>query len=211
MSARSGPGSLGLRRAAPLLAVLGTSACSLVGYPSGRGHASGAPAPVPASSATRPPPSAVDDGTLSVDEVMADPYAPVWRIPEGVRRPDPGHVYEVFGETYTVLEDATDYDVAGEASWYGDEFDGRPTATGERFDMFGLSAAHRTLPLHTFVEVTNLENGSRVILRVNDRGPFARTERRIIDLSYGAARRLGIVEQGVARVRVRAVEPPRAR
>jgi rare lipoprotein A len=120
-------------------------------------------------------------------------------------------VYEVFGETYTVLMGSDGYDERGEASWYGDAFDGRPTATGETFDMHGLSAAHRTLPLHTFVEVTNLANGASLIVRINDRGPFARTERRIIDLSYGAARRLGMVEQGIARVRVRAVAPPEGR
>jgi rare lipoprotein A len=134
-----------------------------------------------------------------------------WEVPSGVRPPDPGHVYEVFGETYTVLPGAGGYDERGEASWYGDAFDGRPTATGETFDMYGLSAAHRTLPLHTFVEVTNLDNDARVIVRINDRGPFARTDRRIVDLSYGAARRLGMVEQGIARVRVRAVAPPESR
>lgn len=203
--------ALGPRRGVLALALLGLQGCSLVGYPSGRGDASGAPAVVPASPATRPLPSYDgSNGSASVDEIARDPNADVWRIPAGVRRPDPGHVYEVFGETYNVLENAAGYDVRGEASWYGDQFDGRPTATGERFDMNGLSAAHRTLPLHTFVEVTNLENGARVILRINDRGPFARTERRIIDLSYGAARRLGMVEQGVAPVRVRAITPPRA-
>ena len=191
---------------------LATSGCALVGYPSGRGDASDPPSVVPASRATRPP---------STDASAARPSTPPsadvdlsgvdWEVPAGVRAPDPGHVYEVFGETYTVLDASDGYDEEGEASWYGDAFDGRPTATGETFDMFGLSAAHRTLPLHTFVEVTNLENGNRVIVRINDRGPFARTDRRIIDVSYGAAQRLDMVEQGIARVRVRTVAPPDGR
>ncbi|MDT8369207.1 MAG: septal ring lytic transglycosylase RlpA family protein [Longimicrobiales bacterium] len=174
---------------------MSTSACSLVGYPSGRGGAETTPAPVPASSATRP--------TSAPGGAATDP----WSVPPGVRPPDPGHVYEVFGETYIVLSDATGYDERGEASWYGAEFDGRPTATGEVFNMHGLSAAHRTLPLHTVVEVTNLNTGEQVIVRINDRGPFARTERRIIDLSFGAAQRISLVGPGVAPVRVRALGP----
>lgn len=196
-----------MRRLCTVCLLLSLSGCSLVGYPSGRGDASGAPSIVPASPAT----AGVVDRSPRVVDVDPDPESATWRIPPDVRPPDPGHVYEVFGETYTVARAADGYDERGEASWYGDEFDGRPTATGETFDMFGLSAAHRTLPLHTFVEVTNLENGARVIVRINDRGPFARTDRRIIDLSYGAAQRLGMVERGVTRVRVRAVTPPDGR
>lgn len=86
----------------------------------------------------------------------------------------------------------------GYASWYGREYHGRLTASGERFNMRRISAAHPTLPFGTRVRVTNLENGRSVVLRVNDRGPFKK--RRIIDLSWGAARRLGMVEQGVVRV-----------
>lgn len=202
-----------------LLLLVGTSsACSMVGYPSGQGDGSSPPDIVPASPVTRPstaePMLPDSDGPLSDGASTAGPAGlpaaddPVWRVPEGVRAPDPGHVYEVFGVTYQVRMNARGYDERGQASWYGDEFDGRPTATGETFDMYGLSGAHRTLPLHSFVEVTNLDNGARVVLRINDRGPFASTDRRIIDLSYGAARRLGTVEQGIANVRVRAIEPP---
>ncbi|RZJ86955.1 MAG: septal ring lytic transglycosylase RlpA family protein, partial [Brevundimonas sp.] len=93
----------------------------------------------------------------------------------------------------------------GLASWYGDAFNGRPTATGERFDMNALTAAHKTLPLPALVEVTNVENGRRVVLRVNDRGPFV--DDRIIDLSRGAATELGLISRGVGRVRVRYVGP----
>ncbi len=109
--------------------------------------------------------------------------------------------YQVRGQWYQPMQDATGYDEVGVASWYGDQFNGRPTATGEIFDMHGLSAAHKTLPLPGLVEVTNLANGRSVVLRVNDRGPFV--DDRIIDLSRGAAQELGLLSQGLGRVRVR--------
>lgn len=109
--------------------------------------------------------------------------------------------YQVRGQWYQPMQDASGYDEEGLASWYGDQFNGRPTATGEIFDMHGLSAAHKTLPLPGLVEVTNLANGRSVVLRVNDRGPFV--DDRIIDLSRGAAQELGLLSQGVGRVRVR--------
>lgn len=118
---------------------------------------------------------------------------------------DAGRTYEVFGVRYQVLNSADGYQETGEASWYGEPFHGRPTATGEKYDMHGYSAAHRTLPLNSWVEVRNLESGKALILRVNDRGPFAHTDRRILDLSYAAARELDVVGPGVARVRVRAL------
>ncbi|WP_287103456.1 septal ring lytic transglycosylase RlpA family protein, partial [Brevundimonas sp.] len=108
--------------------------------------------------------------------------APVVRDPapivSGTMRP-----YQVRGRWYTPKEQP-DYDEVGLASWYGDAFNGRPTSTGERFDMRQLTAAHKTLPLPGLVEVTNLENGRRIVVRVNDRGPFV--DGRIIDLSRGA-------------------------
>lgn len=91
----------------------------------------------------------------------------------------------------------------GMASWYGKKFHGRKTASGERFNMYDLTAAHRTLPFGTRVKVTNLENNQSVVVRINDRGPFA--EGRIIDLSYAAARKIGMIEKGVARVRIKVV------
>lgn len=113
--------------------------------------------------------------------------------------------YEVFGRTYRTRASSEGYDERGLASWYGTRFHGRRTASGEIYDMFKMTAAHRYLPLPTYVEVTNLDNGKRVIVRVNDRGPFV--DDRIIDLSYAAAHRLDMVDQGVARVHVRAVQP----
>lgn len=92
----------------------------------------------------------------------------------------------------------------GIASWYGEPFHGRQTASGEVYDMHGLSAAHRELPLGTRVEVTNLENGRRVELVINDRGPFVRG--RVLDLSYGAAKKLGTVQAGLAKVEIRVLE-----
>jgi rare lipoprotein A len=108
--------------------------------------------------------------------------------------------YQVRGRWYTPKAQP-DYDEQGLASWYGDAFNGRPTATGERFDMHEMTAAHKTLPLPGLVEVTNLENGRRVVVRLNDRGPFV--DSRIIDLSRAAASELDMLSQGVGHVRVR--------
>lgn len=115
--------------------------------------------------------------------------------------------YRQSGGTYRVLDTSEGYDERGVASWYGEKFHGRPTSSGEPFDMHVPSAAHRTLPLPAWVRVTNLGNGRSVVLRVNDRGPFADTRRRIIDVSYAAAVELGMVGAGTASVRVQAVEP----
>ena len=115
--------------------------------------------------------------------------------------------YEQNGRRYKVLDTSQGYDARGIASWYGEQFHGRPTSSGEPFDMNQASAAHRTLPLPSWVRITNLGNGRSVILRVNDRGPFADPDRRIIDVSYAAAVELGMVGTGTASVRVEAVEP----
>jgi len=90
----------------------------------------------------------------------------------------------------------------GYASWYGGKFHGRKTANGETYDMFAMTAAHRTLPFETWVRVTNLENGRSVMVRINDRGPFKDKKKRIIDLSLGAAKELDMLEAGVVEVRL---------
>ena len=94
----------------------------------------------------------------------------------------------------------------GTASWYGKDFHGKPTASGEIYNMYGYSAAHKTLPLGTRVRVTNLDNGRRIVVPINDRGPFV--GKRIIDMSYGAARHLGMVKEGLAKVRIEVIQTP---
>lgn len=126
-------------------------------------------------------------------------YRPVSDTPVQIGRP-----YTVRGVTY-VPTAAPYFDQVGYASWYGSE-SGNRTARGEKFKPGAITAAHTTLPLPTYVEVTALETGRTILVRVNDRGPFARG--RIIDLSRGAAEQLGIRSQGHAPVRVRRVEPP---
>ncbi len=111
--------------------------------------------------------------------------------------------YTVLGKTYRLRNSADGYVERGIASWYGTKFHGRPTSSFEPYDMYKFTAAHKTLPLPSFVRVTNLENGRSLIVRVNDRGPFHGG--RIIDLSYAAALRLGVHAKGTAHVEVRAV------
>ena len=130
----------------------------------------------------------------------------VGHIPEPVPRYEPrtpaGNTspYVVLGKRYSLLDDPRGYSEQGRASWYGNKFHGQRTANGELYDMYGMTAAHKTLPIPSYVRVTNLDNKRSVIVRVNDRGPFH--EGRIIDLSYTAARKLGMAELGTAPVRV---------
>ena len=114
-----------------------------------------------------------------------------------------GTPYQIAGIWYHPKEDPA-YDEVGMASWYGPNFHGRTTANGETYDQYAMTAAHPTLPMPSLVEVTNLANGRTIVLRINDRGPFAKG--RIIDVSKAAAEELGFKKQGVTRVRVRVVE-----
>lgn len=114
--------------------------------------------------------------------------------------------YEVMGQRYYVLPESAGYSEQGIASWYGREFHGRPTSSGETYDMYALTAAHKTLPLPTTARVTNLDTGKSIIVRINDRGPFMKG--RLIDLSYAAARDLGFVSAGTAQVEVQALAGP---
>ncbi|MDX8403475.1 MAG: septal ring lytic transglycosylase RlpA family protein [Mariprofundaceae bacterium] len=111
-----------------------------------------------------------------------------------------GKPYKVAGHWYYPLATADGYNETGTASWYGTKFHGKKTANGERYDMYAMSAAHKTLPLPTMVRVTNLNNGRSIVVRVNDRGPFVKN--RVIDLSYAAAKTLGYDNVGTAPVRV---------
>ena len=135
------------------------------------------------------------------------------RVPDAVPRPEPPHryanrPYTVFGETYTPVVDTQPFRQRGVASWYGRKFQGQKTASGEPYDMFKMTAAHKTLPIPSYVKVTNLANGKSVVVRINDRGPFH--SNRIIDLSYAAASRLGIAAKGSGLVEIeRVFEPPK--
>ncbi|MFH1091797.1 MAG: septal ring lytic transglycosylase RlpA family protein, partial [Pseudomonadota bacterium] len=123
----------------------------------------------------------------------------------GKKEPYPlsGQSYVINGQRYYVLASARGFTQEGEASWYGRDFHGRRTSNGESYNMYALTAAHKTLPLDTWVKVTNLENLREVTVRINDRGPFARG--RIIDLSYTAAKRLSMADDGTALVRIEAL------
>ncbi len=131
-------------------------------------------------------------------------------VPDAVPRDEPRsrygnpRHYEVFGKRYHVLDSANGYSERGVASWYGEKFHGRRTSSGEPYDMYLMTAAHKSLPLPTYVRVTNLKNGATVVVKVNDRGPFVHN--RIIDLSYAAAARLGILKNGTGLVEVEALE-----
>jgi len=173
-----------LRRIAPRLAAILMAGASLAACASSGARVSG---PVARAPTTREPPASAfkDPGT----------GAPL----RGTMKP-----YQVRGVWYTPAQQP-DYDETGLGSWYGEQFHNRQTSNGEVFDMDLVSAAHKTLPLPSLVEVTNLDNGRKMVLRVNDRGPFV--EGRIIDLSRAAAEELGYRQKGVARVRVRYVGP----
>lgn len=130
-------------------------------------------------------------------------------IPDAVPRDEPlssnGNPswYEVNGKRYEVLKTARGYKQRGVASWYGTKFHGKATSSGEPYDMYAMTAAHKTLPIPSYAKVTNLENGNSVVVRINDRGPFH--DNRLIDLSYAAATKLGIVKAGTGVVEVSAI------
>lgn len=115
--------------------------------------------------------------------------------------------YRVLGKTYRVMPSAVGYKERGTASWYGKKFHGHKTSNGEVYDMYAMSAAHKSVPLPTFLRVTNLDNGRQIIVRVNDRGPFHGN--RLIDLSYAAAYKLDMLGKGTARVELEAITPGR--
>lgn len=147
------------------------------------------------------------------DEKDSGPLAPVdvSHISEPVPRVEPrtragnANPYKVLGKTYYLVQDPTNYNEKGVASWYGRKFHGKRTANGEIYSMYGMTAAHRTLPIPSYVRVTNLNNKRSAIVRVNDRGPFHGN--RIIDLTYAAAKKLGFEKLGTAEVLVEYIDP----
>jgi peptidoglycan lytic transglycosylase len=145
----------------------------------------------------------VDGPPLGSVDVASVPDA-VPRVEPRSRYGNPAS-YTVYGKRYYTLQSSGGYRERGVASWYGTKFHGRRTSSGEAYDMYSMTAAHKTLPLPTYVRVTNLENQRSVVLRVNDRGPFYTN--RIIDLSYAAAWKLGILSKGTGFVEVVALDP----
>lgn len=138
---------------------------------------------------------------VDLDMTQVPDAVPKWEpySPGGNKSP-----YTVLGETYHVLPSSNGFQETGIGSWYGHKFHGHLTSNGETYDMYAMSAAHKTLPIPSYVKVTNLDNGRQVVVRVNDRGPFH--EGRIIDLSYAAASKLGYHHQGTANVKVEAID-----
>jgi rare lipoprotein A len=151
------------------------------------------PAPVPPAPAVPPPP-----------RDLASIPDPVPRAEPRSRYGNPAS-YEVFGRRYTLLPSATGHVERGTASWYGPGFHAERTSSGEPYDMYAMTAAHKTLPIPVYARVTNLRNGRSVIVRINDRGPFVGD--RIIDLSYTAAWKLDMTREGTAPVEIRVIDP----
>ena len=183
----SSPGAGGWRIGAAALGLLALAACSVTAQRAaahaGPGVAAAAPAPPAAREA----------------------------VPDAVPRPEPRSAhgnppfYDVLGQRYYVLASADGYLERGVASWYGPTFHGGNTSNGESYDMYGMTAAHKTLPLPCYARVTNLRNGRSVVVRINDRGPFVAN--RLIDLSYSAAAKLDMIRDGTSLVEVRALTP----
>jgi len=171
--------------------------------------------PAPAANGLAMTPSALPPynggGYYKDDGPGANPPTNLEAVPDAVPRAEPLHryandTYRVMGVSYTPDTTGRPFKQKGLASWYGRKFHGKPTSSGELYDMYGMTAAHRTLPIPSFVRVTNVENGRSVVLRVNDRGPFHKD--RVIDLSYTAAYKLDILK-GVTRVEVERIDPER--
>jgi rare lipoprotein A len=154
--------------------------------------------------------SAKSGGYYLDDGPEANPPPNLDAIPDAVPREEPLHrfanrTYVALGNTYSPLTERRSFSEEGLASWYGRRFHGRKTASGEPYDMYAMTAAHPTLPIPSYVRVTALNSGKSVVVRINDRGPFH--SKRVIDLSYTAAHKLGYLKHGSTRVRVESLDP----
>jgi rare lipoprotein A len=202
-----------------LFALLAVSACSTTQTP-GEKQQSAAPVVdaiagpngktgrAASSAAATPAPATTGGGYLSGDGPGADAPANLDAIPDAVPKAEPLHryanrPYSALGKTYTPLLAPGNYKQRGIASWYGKKFHGQRTSIGEIYDMYGMTAAHPTLPIPSYARVTNPANGKSVIVRINDRGPFL--HERIMDLSYVAAYKLGYVNNGSTEVEVESI------
>jgi rare lipoprotein A len=185
----------GINRSLAVILCIALAGCSLArreSHPSPKDSASH-PTSIPSGSAVPQPPP----------DVLAIPDAVPRVEPRGTRGNPP--FYEVFGKRYYVLPSSEGFVERGTASWYGPGFHAAATSLGETYDMYAMTAAHKTLPIPAYAEVTNLRNGRKVVVRINDRGPFVGD--RIIDLSYTAAAKLDMLLQGTAPVEVRVISP----
>ncbi|MDO6386207.1 septal ring lytic transglycosylase RlpA family protein [Uliginosibacterium sp. 31-12] len=195
-----------------VLAMLLLAACASTPYEE---STSPRPAPVqkPVAVPAKPAPSSPvltrKGGGFYKDDGPGEDVPPnLDEIPDAVPRREPirpanARTYEALGQTFKPMQTLGPFSQTGVGSWYGKKFHGAKTSSGERYDMYAMSAAHPTLPLPSYARVTNLENGRSVVVRVNDRGPFLHS--RIIDLSYTAAYKLGYVSKGSARLQVDAI------
>ena len=195
-----------MRHLALLAAILALAGCGLFG---GKRQ----PPSAPSTPSTPSPPSAPATGKGGYyldDGPGANPPANIDSIPDAVPRMEPLHKgamrpYTVMGRSYAPMTALTPYRARGVASWYGRRYHGKLTSIGEPYDMYAMTAAHPTLPLPSYVRVTSAANGRSVVVRVNDRGPFI--DSRLIDLSYTAAHKLGIIAGGSALVEVESLLP----
>jgi len=186
-----------MKRALSLLALL-AAACST--------------APPVADRPARGEPPPTTGGYYKDDGPGSAPPPNLGQIPDAQPKAEPLHryankPYKVFGTEYVPIADAQGFKQRGVASWYGRRFHGQKTASGELYDMYAMTAAHPTLPIPSYVRVTNIANGRSVVVRVNDRGPFHSS--RVIDLSYAAAYKLGYIQAGSAQVELESVQPAR--
>lgn len=186
------------------LVVLMLAGCSSTPKPAARIEAPAKIEKAPVAVNGRPGGYYQDDGP------GANPPENLEAIPDAQPKPEPLHkfannTYSVLGQTYTPDTSGQPYQARGIASWYGKKFHGQRTSSGETYDMYGMTAAHPTLPIPSYVRVTSAKNGKSVIVRINDRGPFHAD--RVIDLSYTAAYKLGIVQNGSGLVEVESIDP----
>jgi rare lipoprotein A len=162
------------------------------------------------STPAKSPTTAKSGGYYLDDGPEANPPPDLDAVPDAVPRDEPLHrfanrTYVALGNTYTPQTERRSFREEGLASWYGRRFHGKKTASGEPYDMYAMTAAHPTLPIPSYARVTALDTGNSVVVRINDRGPFH--GKRVIDLSYTAAHKLGYLKRGSARVRVESLDP----
>lgn len=194
-----------------LLLVLLAGCGSFGGKPRERAPQPSPQAPQPQAETASPAaePAARKGGYYLDDGPGDGPHPDIEAIPDAVPRNDPplaraNRPYVALGENYVPMTEYQPYQASGVASWYGRRYHGQKTSTGEIYDMYAMTAAHPTLPIPSYVRVTSVDNGRAVVVRVNDRGPFKKN--RLIDLSYAAAYKLGLVSRGSGMVEVEAID-----